>query len=775
MSGRLGSRRFALTAIAALFVFTGIGTKPAQGATPYPAGFGRFGRFHDDGLLTLNVSPQGFATPTLANGGPLQFQFGSGPPPVVTVQQINATEKTLHLSGGGVGTPDALHYTLLYPGFGAHWGKSLRLSLIDGSPTAPYMVLERLTSPASPQITCFLLRRVDKPAVPVALVFRSFRARSFRPLLSTQGKQVTLTLQDREAIGNALVVTPQGLRPLSPAPAPDELARLHQDALAWAGRAVPIRVRSEYELLGDGKTVRFTEQFKVDGEGESIAPVPPLLAFAKQHGYPVRLLNPVVTTECRTWQGDFAFVRGPIVRYELPVPPTQERGYVRAAEDKVGDTGNARIALLNDLVGHLGGDWAANAVDLGYAGMANAQMAWAYLTPAQRASVTDAWKRYLPLAFHLPPYAASDAKQPWKVETEPFTRQSYVWTYFIDGPKHLHYDLDWGDALPLYGLYKYAQYGGDWAFVRQHWADARRIYRYFDLGDDWAWMTVVNADHGYSTGTGDPMAATYAGTAACLNMARAVNDRDEEAHYACKAARIAVPVVARFWLTAWAQQNGLLNPDRIALGFHEKEGFTRVEMGKVDPWDVTNVLSGDGALPEVYADLLAFGNGALRTYENEYARFYPDWYQGDVKYPFETTYKGNSVYVTFPHIFARALLNEPDAQLWRYVEGAQTNRNNAWIGPNVIAELLSRQSPLRLTEWQPATYKDGVTAASGKRVLLLFHFARPTDWSLTADVAARAIPRRVTINGKPVPFIYKASSLAVHASVSNDVEVEVTF
>jgi hypothetical protein len=237
----------------------------------------------------------------------------------------------------------------------------------------------------------------------------------------------------------------------------------------------------------------------------------------------------------------------------------------------------------------------------------------------------------------------------------------------------------------------------------------QRIYRYFDLGDDWAWMTVVNGDHGYSTGTGDPMAATYAGTVACLKMARALGDRDREAYFACKAARIAVPLIMRFPLTPWAQQSGLLNPDRIVLGFHEKEGFIRVQLGKTDPWNPTNVLSGDGVLPEVYAALLMPGKTMLRTYEDRHARFYPDWYKGGVQYPFHTSYKGNSVYVTFPHIFSRALLGEPTAQLWRYVDAAQTNRNNAWIGPNVVAELLARDAPLRLTEWQPAAYDDGYT------------------------------------------------------------------
>jgi hypothetical protein len=169
-----------LSTLSTLLVLLDGGTSPAW-AAPYPAGFGRFGRFHDEGLLTLNVSPQGFSTPTLVHAPPLDFRFGSGKAPTVVVKKIDAAEKILLLTGGGDDTPVALHYTLLYPGFSARWGRSLRLRLSEGGGSAPRMVVERLASTRSSQTICFLLRRTDKPCVPVALVFRSPRARSLRP------------------------------------------------------------------------------------------------------------------------------------------------------------------------------------------------------------------------------------------------------------------------------------------------------------------------------------------------------------------------------------------------------------------------------------------------------------------------------------------------------------------------------------------------------------------------------------------------------------------
>jgi len=67
------------------------------GASAVPSGFGRFGRYNNDGLLTLNVTPYGFEAPSpmqplslrfaqapaapsqvMLNGTPVPFEFVSG-------------------------------------------------------------------------------------------------------------------------------------------------------------------------------------------------------------------------------------------------------------------------------------------------------------------------------------------------------------------------------------------------------------------------------------------------------------------------------------------------------------------------------------------------------------------------------------------------------------------------------------------------------------------------------------------------------------------------
>ena len=449
----------------------------------------------------------------------------------------------------------------------------------------------------------------------------------------------------------------------------------------------------------------------------------------------------------------------------------------------------SRVTQLNSLVSHLPTTWNQNAVDLAYAGAANAQMAMPYLSTSKQSSLRSAWSNYLWKGFTIPVNGQYDPSytgpKAWNEVTEPFTNQKYLWTYKIDGPAPNNYplDLEWGIMLPLYGMQKYAQYTGDWAFVSSRWGEVRgAIYKYVDLGDDWAWMTCVNGDMGYSTGTGDPMTANYCGTAACLKMARALGQTADEDYFAYKTARTAVPAVARLWFTDWARNDiSHIGANAVVLGFWEKGSVVPGVMDdeSSDPWDPTNLLSGDGVLPEMYQAMNACAPGALRTYEREFAAAYPDWANASHAYSFATTYDGNSVYVTYPHIFLRSMLgDDSDAQLWGYVDSAFETQSSAYfVGPNVMAELLSRNAPLRLTEWRPAAYKDGyVDASVANRVILDFTLpAASTSWTLAADVIPTLAPSSVLLGGSAKPFHFdpQTHKLTLTTMVSGTIRLQI--
>ncbi len=751
-----------------LLCFTGLGlsllpaSTPAQTQSP-PTGFGRFGRINDDGLLTLNVTPHGFRVPEMFT--PLEIQFGDGKG-TASVLSLDSTGKRLRIENGSEGEPAEIHYSLLYPGFSATFGKTMRLRIV-GATAKPVWTLFPLEAKKEGEPGGAVIVQA-KGGIAIAVLIKARKGAGVTSV-SSEGNVFMLNASFPDPIGEVRFITIDGLESFFPK---DQKTEREDRRLAfWKNVPIPEREKVEYALTPDRNGVLVTETFKVQPEGETISPLPPVLAFAIKRGYPAKVEGKLIYPGCLTKYGEYAYVKGNVLRYTLPLPPMEEHGYVRRENAPA-----SRVALLNSLVGHLGGDWVKNGVDLAYAGMTNAQMAWTYLSEANKAALASAWKASLPSAFRLPPYESPEEKSrdTWKLETEPFSRRSYYWTYFIHGPGPYRYDLDWGNALPLYGLYKYAVYTGDWETVQKNWRAAQTIYRYFDLGDDWAWMTVVNSDTGYSTGTGDPLAAAFCGNWAMLRMARVLEDRAAETQFAYRLARCAVPATLRFAMTPWARENGLVGKTSQILGFSEKAAFVAVPMGKDDPWNVSSVLSGDGSLPELFDAMIQFDRKSTRRYLEEYAQFYPDWFKPDVKYPFHTNYEGNSVYVTFPHLQLRSLLNLDSTEtLWKYAETAEKNRNNAWVGPNVVGELLSREAPLTLTNWTPAAYLDGWIDRDSKRITLQFDLTKYHEMLLTAHLKPGVVPKTFLANGQKFPFTVKDGRLTSTIAGSGKIKIEI--
>jgi hypothetical protein len=751
--------------VAAMWAITG--TVVAQD------GFGRFGRYNDDGLLTLNIQPDRFNFEGMFCN--LEVVFANAGVSA-SVTAIDTTRKTLSLSGSDSVSPNSVRYTLLYPGFSIDYGTKDALTMhlntdrvaMDQAPASP-----------APFTHWILIRPSGEDSIPFALAFR----RNFLPSsaqLIDEGSTSRLEIIGTD-IGEVRVVTPTGITKFYTY---NSVQELRNKADAWARRGVPILQNRAYAYNSAVQTVTTTETFTT-ADGDAIAPVPPVLAFAMSHGYPASIQQTLLTSDCTTKYGPFAYVNGASVTYTLPLPPLDDRGYVRVAGYQT------RKNQLNSLVSHLSGSWATNAVDLGYAGMTNAQMAWPYLTTANKNNLLQAWTDYLWEAFMIPVNGEYNptytGPKAWKETTEPFTGIKYMWTYKIDGPPPASYplDIEWGIMLPLYGMYKYAQFTGDWAFVADNWWEVRdHIYKYVDKGEDWAWMTVVNGDMGYSTGTGDPMTAAFCGQLACLKMARALGQTNDEAFFAFKCARAAVPAVSRFWYTDWARNViYAVYPNSVVLGFYEKRPVVSGEMDESseDPWPPTTALSGDGILPEMFNAFMAFAKPALKTYETEFEAAYPHWSDAAHSYSFPTTYSGNSVYVTFPHIYLKAQLGDnTQAELWSLVDSAWETTSSAYfVGPNVIAELLSRETPIILTEWRPASYDDGYhDTSSGNKVVLNFTLPTAlTTWTLRGKVSDLLAPSDVTVNGLHVGFLFDVAThvLQVTRQAQNAVTVEVLF
>ncbi len=727
-------------------------------------GFGRFGREFDDGLLTVNVSPDRLEMPSPVTA--FSVKWGSATT-TATVVSVDQTAKVLALSGAGVSAPSRVRQTLLYPGVGLEYTGNAATFTLSTSSAA----IERIqTLTGSPTMHGVLVTGTSGGGfVPVVVAFRN----GFNPATVTLSG-TTLTVSDSQALGEVRLITPQGMRKFPASATAAQRDTLRSDAREWLRRGLPVILSRTATYDSSARTVTQVEDFATSN-GDIFAPLPPVLAFAMQNGYPATSDLPVVRpTNLRTKYGPFALVEGSRSTVTLPLPPVDEWGFLRVN----GET--TRRALLNGMVGRLSDSWHSNGVDLGYVGKVPAQMAGAWLDTTRRNNLASGWSAQLPLAFRFPPYPVGDTRITWISETEPFTGSSYWWTYKIDGPQSQALDIEWGNLLPVYGLYKYAQYSGDWGFAQARWARVKDIARYTDLADDWAWMTNCNGDMGYSTGTGDPMTAAFAGNLALYKLARGLGQTADEAEYALRLARMTIPAVARFWYTDWARTEGYIGSSSVVLGFWERAGtFTTGLLSETaeDPWSGTNLISGNGVIPEFFAAVERHARTALQTYENRYAAAYPNWSNGSFAYSFTPLYGGNSVYVVFPHVFARYMLGEATAILWGYVDSSQANRGTTgWSGPVTVAALASRDTPSILTEWRPAKLVDAVYDAATQRATLDFTLpASAPPWSLTARQSGTLAPVSVTLNGTPIPFTVAGNEFRFAATASGSVQVVIQY
>lgn len=430
----------------------------------------------------------------------------------------------------------------------------------------------------------------------------------------------------------------------------------------------------------------------------NLAPIPPVLSQAVVHDYPVTFdqqgsrglpkkveydriytgLNFLMSTK----YGEYGAMVGPsYVEYHLPIPPmgkdeSENQGIWASAKSK-----EELKQLINESVTVLGSPTAPNGVDRAFKGNAQAWMAYKYLNDENKKRLWDSATTATIKTFD---------PDIWNTEMEPFTKTSYQWTYFLEGPYYGKYDIDWGNGLPIYGFEKYAQYSGDWQAVENNWDQIKAANRYFNVGDSWMWMSVSNSDLGHGTGAGDCLCASYVSALATAKMAKELGDDSTYQSATYRAAKTAVPMLTRFWMNDYATENKMISKDQYVIGYLEDDGVLAISK-KDDPWYMTSVLSGDGVEPEVFDLYMKYGKDALQKYENKFDEFYPHWSEGDYQYHRHFTYPDNSGYSTLPHIYSRYRLGYSMDSIMSYIHEAQKNRQMWWVAPNVLADIADKE------------------------------------------------------------------------------------
>ncbi len=431
-----------------------------------------------------------------------------------------------------------------------------------------------------------------------------------------------------------------------------------------------------------------------------------------------------------------------IISYDLPVPVVQERAMLAlAGQDPLVNI--LRRYALSDL----GSTTSLTAVDALYKSRTQGYQAFSYLNQNQHKMLGEnsAATVMAALGGHF-----------WNHKVEPFSGLGYWYTSFVQGPYFKKYDQDWGNGLALYGLATFIKYTGNWKVPADHWEAVERIFSWFTVTDDWEWMRASNSPHGHGTGSGDCQNATYAAALSYAKLARGAG-RTSDYHYGLYTlARTALIGLNRFAYNDFAASNGCKGDHSRVLGFHEGKGFLEGELDGY-PWNVTSNISGNGIQTENHDFYMANAQDALRNFEQIFEKNYPHWMDGTHEYGEETLYRGNSGYITLPHIYLRARLGgDSFATLNEYLERARSNDYLWWLAPPVIAEVINKKADgVVVTEWENAAFLGGSIEEleeDDDRRRLTVRLVNRTDQPNNISIRLPRKPHRFDINGGPVPL-----------------------
>ena len=247
--------------------------------------YGRFGRFHEDGLLTTNLHPRGF---TVLGTNP-ELSVGWGDPKAslsAITASINPTEKRLTINGGGIGAPTQIRYTLLYPGFSATFGKQMVLRFKN---RANKSVRVGLDPTRLRQGWLLIIPEDTYPAIP--LLIRVPKSSTTKAWFTGDG----LTVESEAPLGEVVFTTPTGSRFVP------SLDAAWKAVVDWGDAPIPSVVSTKVTTTDTATTL--TTMFDTP-----YAPVSPLLALALDSGWAGSIKGPLVRTNIRTRYGPFVYV-----------------------------------------------------------------------------------------------------------------------------------------------------------------------------------------------------------------------------------------------------------------------------------------------------------------------------------------------------------------------------------------------------------------------------------------------------------------------------------
>ena len=295
-----------------------------------------------------------------------------------------------------------------------------------------------------------------------------------------------------------------------------------RQARAWNARLkhFPAQVEESYAvdpargtvtLIHDVRFVDVPDEWGTRGTAD--APVPPAIALAAAHGFPVRFSGETLDTKCPTYFGPLWVVPGRRqVRIEVPgvldlatkvlvpdVDPNQGADILRKIDER-----------LRDRAAESGAGWWAAA------GVAMAQGRKAALLPYVSDKTATLVKAATMRYMHGEVFGGEKT-------VERFVDEKRGRVYLVDYVNH-HQRYAGDDEAPaseiLRGTFNYAFHTGDWETVRRHWTELTQAAVASYVKNNWVMQSRPNSG-------GDTFHDVIVGTAAMARMAAVLGEESE--------------------------------------------------------------------------------------------------------------------------------------------------------------------------------------------------------------------------------------------------------
>lgn len=560
--------------------------------------------------------------------------------------------------------------------------------------------------------------------------------------LKTAGKRVSLCRSD--GIGHVGVVDYAGVMFFDHKEMDAWLQALPESVAAKCRRIAavmmnyPVRCKEFYGVDEENRRVWIRnemEYYRIEDEWgtqpKTYAPLPPLLSFFKDKGYPVtigRLMNgasEVTDFEVPTKYGPYRAVSGGAVEYEIPLPDFDHRCYLRADGKDL-----TREKAYRDMINKFG--------------PVNYQIykapAWNVLEPERRRVMLEQAKMLLQYRAKNSSgnrYGITDGiPAPAKTclaggplsytafvdRIEPYTLKYYYTTGWATGefkaPRsavpRIYGDNNNGAGMNfLQPYYYYAKYSGDWQYIRENWPFIKKISSGAGRLCDWANLAFTYFEH-LADNHVDMGPDILKLTVSLMKLSETVGDRETYLLAAYIASKQTINRVSFFSLGDYMQQYsevaqtgdycldqgvGELGCEIFAYANSSWQDIANRRQNSLYYALLQNIWSGcEYVFIEDYdAWSRCFPDDVRKIAFEKIPKHVPNWYG---VYPCPD--RGND-FICYGsaearYLLARAALGEDTEDLWFYFNQLGFGFKEAM---DVFAVLQGRDAPLYLIAWEP--------------------------------------------------------------------------